>query len=113
VGRIVCQRPFEICTGYRGWFLLNHIEYGVVRCGVMGSRGRKNGAYPVSVGEKKGACHVVHGIYLASFTLDQDLSHSSLLWLANVSMTIPSDFSTNQLIDPVALQTMPLLDFVR
>ena len=78
-----------------------------IRCGAMwcdGSRGRKNGAYPVSVGEKKGACPVVHGIYLASFTLDKDLSHSSLLWLANVSMTIPSDFATGQLIEPVALQ---------
>lgn len=61
------QQPFEICTGYRGRFLLNHVEYGVVRCGVMGAGEEKNGAYPVSVGEKKGACPVVHGHLFSEF----------------------------------------------
>ena len=41
-----------------------------IRCGAMwcdGSREEKNGAYPVSVGEKKGACPVVHGHLFSEF----------------------------------------------
>jgi hypothetical protein len=109
------QQLIEICTGYRGTPLLKHIGYGVVRCWCDWSRRgrgeRRNGAYFVSVGEKKRSLYT--GIYLAGFTLDKGLSHSSLLWLVNVSMRIPSDFTTNQLIEAAAQQSTLLLDFVR
>lgn len=47
------QQPFEICTGYRGWFLLNHVEYGVVRCGVMGAGKKRMEHIPYRSEKKK------------------------------------------------------------
>jgi hypothetical protein len=69
--------------GTGGGLAENNIGYGVVQFGVMGAGGEERMAHiPASVGEKKkGSLLVVtrHLQYLARFTLDKDLSYSSLL----------------------------------
>lgn len=97
-GGIWCQQPIRDLYRVPGAISLNHIEYGVVRCGVMGH-------IPYRSEKKKGACPVVRGHLFSEFYTRPGISATPRCFgWPIVSMTVPSDFSTGQLTEPVALQ---------